>query len=149
MNLFDTSAFAEHPIGVITLSRKPITSLSVSVRSPFFNSIFLIIIDNYSYPYIVIYPYVYCARNWEAGSRKGQCSWRDNRSVQSDEEGGRKEEGLRTYEEKLARRIRNGMMQLGPLIEEAPSRRAGTREETITHPEAEGDYSPHQTVIYE
>jgi len=35
----------------------------------------------------------------------------------------RKEEGKkrdwRTYEEKLARRIRNGMMQLGPLIEEA------------------------------
>jgi hypothetical protein len=28
-----------------------------------------------------------------------------------------------------------------------PSRRARTREETITHPEAEGDYSPNQTVI--
>ena len=65
----------------------------------------------------------------------------------------RKEEGKkrdwRTYEERLARRIRDGMRQLEPLIDEAvnPSCRAGARKETITHPEAEGDYPPHQTVI--
>jgi len=77
-------------MGVTTLSRKPITSSSVRARFPFFNSIFLIIIDNYSYPDIVIGLYLYCACNWEAGSRKGQGSWRDNKTVQSDAEGGRR-----------------------------------------------------------
>lgn len=50
-NLFGTSALADVPIGVIILSKKHSTSLSVKDRLPFFSSIFLatckITIDNY------------------------------------------------------------------------------------------------------
>jgi hypothetical protein len=44
MNLFGTSAFPEHPMGVTTLSRKPAIPSSLSTKLPFFNSIFLIVL---------------------------------------------------------------------------------------------------------
>jgi hypothetical protein len=49
---------------------------------------------------------------------------------------------------RIAKRIRDGMRRLESLIDEAvETLHVERRKETITHPEAEGDYSPHQAVI--
>ena len=128
MNLFGTSAFPEHPIGVTTLSRKPSISSSVSVKLPFSSSIFLIssgnynplFIDNYSYLHISIsvLPIMHVTEKEvrEKVEALGEII-EQYKLMQKEEIKGKRD--WRTYEEKLARRVRDAMRQLEPLIVEA------------------------------